>query len=66
MAEYLRLLTLSDAELERFDLVGMNLLVAKSIPALADLDIPRYQRLAGEWAEVIFPTVGGQAERDVS
>ena len=53
MAEYLRLLSLSDAELERFDLVEMNLLVAKSIPALADLDIPRYQRLADEWAEAV-------------
>ena len=53
MSEYLRLLSLSDAELERFDLVEMNLLVAKSIPGLADLDIPRYQRLADEWAEAV-------------
>jgi hypothetical protein len=31
----------------------MNLLVARSIPALADLDIPRYQRLADEWTDGI-------------
>ncbi len=53
MAEYLRLLALSDDELRRADVVEMNLLVAKSIPSLADLDIPRYQRLADEWAEAI-------------
>ena len=58
VAEYLRLLSLSDAELERFDLVEMNLLVAKSIPALADLDIPRYQRLADEWAEAVRERLG--------
>lgn len=41
---------LSDEELSRVDPVVMNLVVAKGIPALADLDIGRYVRLADEWA----------------
>jgi hypothetical protein len=42
MADYLRLLSLPDQEFLRVDPVEMNLLVAKSIPTLANLDIPRY------------------------
>jgi hypothetical protein len=42
MADYLRLLGLPDDEFVRVDPVAMNLLVARSIPALAGLDIPRY------------------------
>ena len=53
MADYLRLLGLPDDEFLRVDPVEMNLLVAKSIPALAGLDIPRYQRLADEWADAV-------------
>jgi Transglutaminase-like superfamily len=45
-----QLLALSNLELARFDPLAMNLLVAKEIPALAHLDIPRYQRQADEWA----------------
>lgn len=53
MADYLRLLGLPDDEFARVDPVAMNLLVATSIPALAGLDIPRYQRLADEWADAV-------------
>ena len=53
MADYLHLLALSEAELSRVDPVEMNLLVAKSIPALAGLDIPHYQRLADEWTDAV-------------
>lgn len=53
MADYLRLLGLSDDEFLRVDPVVLNLLVAKSIPSLADLDISRYQRLADEWAAAV-------------
>jgi hypothetical protein len=44
------LLSLPVEELARIDVVVMNLLVAKSIPGLAKLDIPYYQRLADNWA----------------
>ena len=37
-------------EMSKVDPVVMNLVVAKGIPALADLDIGRYVRLADEWA----------------
>ncbi len=47
------LLALSDQELARVDPVEMNLLVARGIARLADLDIPRYQALADDWAEGI-------------
>ncbi len=59
MHEYLRLLPLTDDELARVDPVVMNLLVAKSIPSLADLDIPRYQALADEWAEAVRQRLPG-------
>jgi hypothetical protein len=45
------LLALTDAELARVDPVEMNLLVARGIPSLPDLDIHRYQRIADAWAE---------------
>ncbi len=51
MTDYRQLLACSDAELARVDPLIMNLLVAKSIPSLADLEIPRYQRQADQWAE---------------
>ena len=43
-------LALSDAELERTDLLRLNLAVAQEIPALADLDVGRYARIVDEWA----------------
>lgn len=46
MTDYRVLLAGSDEQLARVDPLVMNLLVAKGIPALADLDIPRYQRRA--------------------
>lgn len=51
MPSYRQLLPYSDEELGRVDPLVMNLLVAKSIPSLADLDISHYQRQADEWAE---------------
>ncbi|AGA28339.1 transglutaminase family protein [Singulisphaera acidiphila] len=53
MTDYRQLLACSDAELARIDPLVMNLLVAKSIPILADLDIARYQKLADQWAEAV-------------
>jgi hypothetical protein len=47
------LLALTDAELAGVDPVEMNLLVAKGIPSLADLDTQQYQRMADAWAEDI-------------
>jgi hypothetical protein len=50
---FCHLLDLSDDALAARDLVELNLLVAKSIPSQADLDIPKYQRQADEWAAVV-------------
>jgi hypothetical protein len=50
VTDYRQLLACSDAELARVDPLVMNLLVAKSILSLADLDIAHYQRLADQWA----------------
>jgi len=44
-----QLLALSDAELEKADVVLLNLAVAREIPALADLDVGRYVRIVDEW-----------------
>ena len=41
----------SDEELERTDLVAMNLIVAKGIPSLKDIDIEHYCRIVDEWTE---------------
>jgi hypothetical protein len=51
VTDYRELLGYSDVELARVDPLVMNLLVARSIPSLCDLDIPRYQQVACEWAE---------------
>ncbi len=51
MTDYRQLLACAEEQLACTDPVQMNLLVAKSIPSLADLDIPRYQQLADRWAE---------------
>jgi hypothetical protein len=48
---YYKYLARSNKYLAHIDPVEMNLEVAKSIPALADLDIAYYQGLADEWAE---------------
>ena len=53
MTDYLQLLAYSDVELAQVDPLVMNLLVAKSTPGLADLDIARYQKLANQWADGI-------------
>ncbi len=59
MTDYRQLLTCSDAEFARVDPLVMNLLVAKSIPSLADLDISRYQRLADHWADEVRKRLPG-------
>jgi hypothetical protein len=59
MTDYRQLLACSDDELARVDPVAMNLLVAKSIPSLADLDIPRYQELADRWAADVYRRLPG-------
>ncbi len=51
MTDYRQLLACSGAELARVDPLVMNLLVAKSIPSLADLDLARYQKLTDQWAD---------------
>ena len=48
--DYRQILAHSDAEWRLADPLLSNLLVGKSIPALAHLDIPHYQRQADEWA----------------
>lgn len=53
MTDYRELLALDNPSLARVDPLVRNLLVAKSIPALAHLDILNYQRRADEWAAAI-------------
>lgn len=48
-----QLLALTDAELEKVDVVEMNLAVAREIPGLEKLDIGKYQRIVSEWAAQI-------------
>jgi hypothetical protein len=60
--DYRQLLARSDSELARVDPLVMNLLVARSIPSLADLDVARYERLADRWAEDVRRRLPG-AER---
>jgi hypothetical protein len=43
-------LSLSNEELGKVDPVVLNLVVAKGIPALAELDIGHYVRIADDWA----------------
>lgn len=50
VTKYQQLIGYSDEQLASVDPLVMNLLVAKSIPTLADLDIPHYARLADQWA----------------
>lgn len=51
--DYRQLLAYSDADWRALDPLVSNLLVGKSIPALAHLDIAHYQRQADEWARQI-------------
>ena len=53
MTDYRQLLACSEAELAQVDPLVMNLLVAESIPSLADLDIDRYRLLADRWADEV-------------
>jgi hypothetical protein len=46
----LELVAMPDEQLRRVDPLVMNLVVAKGIPNLADLDIGRYQQLRDQWA----------------
>jgi len=59
VTDYRQLLSCSDDELARGDPLVMNLLVAKSLPGLADLDIARYQKLADQWAYGIHKRLPG-------
>lgn len=43
------LLGMSDDELATVDPLAVNLIVAKGIPSLADLDIARYQEMVNHW-----------------
>jgi hypothetical protein len=53
MPGFFHLLDLTEDDLASHDLVELNLLVARSIPSQAQLDIPKYQRLADEWADAV-------------
>jgi hypothetical protein len=44
-----QMLALTDAELANVDPVVMNLVIAKGVPALAELEIARYVELADRW-----------------
>jgi len=57
-----QLLALSDAEFEAVDLVEVNLAVARGIPSLKDLDVPRYCDIVGEWTAAFRKFLPG-AER---
>jgi hypothetical protein len=48
-----QMFALSDEELAGVDPVVMNLVIAKGIPSLADLNIGHYVQLANTWAEEI-------------
>jgi hypothetical protein len=48
-----QLAEIPDADLARVDPVEVNLVVARGIPSLAGLDIPRYQAAADGWAEEV-------------
>jgi hypothetical protein len=42
-------LSLPDSDLDQSDLVAMNLMVAREIPSLSSLDIPRYCGIVDQW-----------------
>jgi hypothetical protein len=57
---------MSDEQLGRMDPVEVNLIVARGIPGLESLDIPKYRRQVDEWARVIKARLdaGESHERD--
>ncbi len=46
-----QLVALSDAELERTDILEMNIAVAREIPGLEKLEYEHYRRIVDDWAE---------------
>lgn len=55
-----QLMALSDSELERVDIVEMNIAVAREIPGLEKLDYDHYRRIVDGWTEQFrrwLPTV---------
>lgn len=50
LSDWRALLALSDEALASVDPLEMNLLVAKGIPGLSNLEIPEYQHRADTWA----------------
>jgi regulator of sirC expression with transglutaminase-like and TPR domain len=44
------LIDLTDAELEKVDIVELNLAVARQLPQCRDLDVRRYQKTVDDWA----------------
>ncbi len=62
MTDYGQMLVCAAEEFPRVDPLVMNLLVAKSIPSLAALDIPHYQRQADWWAEEVRRRLRGAEE----
>ena len=58
-----QLLALTNAELARVDPVEMNLLVAKGIPSLADLDLAPYCVMLDQAAEVLQRELPGADQR---
>jgi hypothetical protein len=58
-----QLIALSDAELEKVDIVEMNVAVAREIPGLEKLDYEHYRQIVDDWTDQLrrwLPT----AERD--
>ena len=53
MSDFHDYLNLNDAQFRRVDPLAMNLLVARSIPSLSDLDLPKYSLLLDEWASAV-------------
>lgn len=57
-----QMFALSDEELAEVDPMVMNLVIAKGIPSLAELNIGHYVQLASTWAEEIRQCLpGGEA-----
>jgi hypothetical protein len=57
-----QLLASDDLTLEQTDVVLMNLVVAKGIPALGDLDIARYVQVVDDWTEQFRRVLLGMEE----
>ena len=69
------LLALSDEQLEKVDVVELNLVVAREIPGLESLDVAKYRRIVNGWAkqiaaelphnELIFHQTPGKWNNDI-